>query len=227
MQILLRLVLAGLVLGLASCTTPGRVHPMATLNTQQPDGEFPGWKSFSEKPGTATGDVWRLGKDGVLVCQGAPRGYLQTERNYTNFKIELDWRFPAGSTQSNGGLLVRKTGDDSIWPKSLEIQLNQKQAGDFWGIRAFTYTGPEDRYNVLTNTQFGTLRHLKKYRDMEKPAGQWNHFEGLVEGDTAKQWINGVGVNKAVGCDVVSGKILLTAEGQEIHFRNVRITPLP
>jgi hypothetical protein len=38
--------------------------------------------------------------------------------------------------------------------------------------------------------------------------------------------INGQEVNRATGCDVVPGKICLTAEGDEIHFRNVRLSPI-
>jgi hypothetical protein len=39
------------------------------------------------------------------------------------------------------------------------------------------------------------------------------------------QKVNGAVVNRATGCDVVPGKILFTSEGQEIHFRNVRLVP--
>ena len=38
--------------------------------------------------------------------------------------------------------------------------------------------------------------------------------------------INGELVNETTRCDVVAGKICLTAEGNEIHFRNVRIKVL-
>jgi hypothetical protein len=34
-------------------------------------------------------------------------------------------------------------------------------------------------------------------------------------------------VNQATGCEVVPRKILLTAEGQEIHFRRLTVQPLP
>ena len=61
---------------------------------------------------------------------------------------------------------------------------------------------------------------------MEKPAGQWNQYEITADGDTVTLTINGKVVNRATGCDVVPGKILLTAEGDEIHFRNVRVRPI-
>lgn len=215
------------VLLAAGCVSLPRPQPVAVLNAQPADGEFAGWKSFTETAGARTADTWRLDTNGVLVCAAGPRGYLFTEREYTNFKLEFEYRFPAGATEGKGGVLARMTGDHAVWPKSFEFQLNQGEGGDFWGIRGFTYAGPEARYKVVTSSPYGTLRHLKRTRNMEKPAGQWNHCEVTIIGDTAVQKVNRVKVNEAVGLDVVAGKILITAEGQEIHFRNLKLTPLP
>jgi hypothetical protein len=195
------------------------------LTEQGPDREFPGWKSFHETPGTRTAEVWQLQPDGVLICKGKPRGYLYTERDYQDFTLQFEWRYPPGATNSNGGALVRMTGEHSIWPRCLEFQLNQNQAGDFWAIRGYEFTSTSEQVQVMTNASFGVLRHLKRQADREKPAGEWNQFEGVVDGGTVIQKANGAVVNRASGCDVVPGKILFTSEGQEIHFRNVRLVP--
>ncbi len=197
------------------------------LQRQALDGEYPGWRSFSEKSGTPTGDVWRLQPNGVLVCKGTPRGYLYTEETFSNFVLQFEWRYPAAATNSNGGALVRLTGEHAIWPKSLEFQLNMGQAGDYWALRGYAITGPAGRVQTITNSSFGMLHHLKRFADLEKPVGEWNRFEGLVQGDTILQTVNGVKANEATGCELSGGKILLTAEGQEIHFRNVRLVPRP
>jgi hypothetical protein len=160
-----------------------------------------------------------------MICKGTPRGYLYTERDYQDFNFEFEWRYPPGATNSNGGALVRMTGGHGIWPRCLEFQLNQHQAGDFWAIRGFEFTGPADKLQVMTNDAFGVLRHVKRQADREQPAGEWNRFEGIVDGGTVIQKVNGTEVNRATGCEIVPGKILFTAEGQEIHFRNVRLTP--
>lgn len=199
--------------------------PVALLTEQQADGEFAGWKSFHETAGTRTAEVWRLQPDGVLVCRGRPRGYLYTEQEYTDFTLEFEWRHPAGATNSNGGVLVRMTGEHGIWPRSLEFQLNLGQAGDFWALRGYEFTGPAGRVQTMTNAAFGVLRHLRRQADAEKPAGEWNRFEGSVSGGTVVQKVNDVTVNEATGCEAVAGRILLTAEGQEIHFRNLRLAP--
>jgi len=197
------------------------------LAPQTAAGEIPGWRSFHETPGTRTGDVWRLGADGVLVCKGQPLGYLLTEKDYTSFELSLEWRWPPGATPGKGGVLGRLTGPDKVWPKSLEFQLNAGQAGDFWGLDGYRLSGPAERLKVIEHPKFGRLTGLPRLSDAEKPAGQWNRYEIVVEGPTATLKINGQLVNRAEGCEGVPGKIALTAEGSEIHFRNVRIVSRP
>ena len=86
--------------------------------------------------------------------------------------------------------------------------------------------GPAARKKTLTHKQFGLLTNLKKAAAAEKPLGQWNRYEINVKGDTVTLVINGRQVNRATGCDVVAGHICLTAEGNEIQFRNVKLVPL-
>ena len=195
------------------------------LAKQTADGEIAGWKSFHEKTGTKTADVWCLQPNGVLVCKGLPKGYLYTEKKYTDFTIRFEWQYPAGATRSNGGVLVRMTGEHAIWPKCLEVQLNMGQAGDFWGLRGYLLSGPAERSKSVENPLFGPCRNLKRTAGVERTAGEWNQHEVVVAGDRVTQILNGALVNEATGCDVVAGKILVTAEGQEIHFRNVRLIP--
>jgi hypothetical protein len=204
--------------------TPG---PIPLLTTTGAEGEFPGWKSFHETPGTRTAEVWQLQPDGVLICKGKPRGYLYTEKNYQDFTLQFEWRYPTGATNSKGGVLVRMTGGHGIWPRCLEFQLNQDQAGDFWGIGGYEFNGPPGQLQVVTNAALGILRHLKRQGNPEKPVGEWNQFEGIVDGPRVTQKVNGAVVNQATGCEVVSGRILITSEGQEIQFRNLRLLPRP
>ena len=192
---------------------------------RQIDGELPGWKSFHESPGARTGEVWQLQADGVLICKGSPRGYLYTEREYKDFTLRFEWRYPVGANQSNGGVLVRMTGPHGIWPRCLELQLNRGQAGDFWAIGGYAVTGPIDRMKTITNSPLGTLHHIPRLADVEKPVGEWNEHEATVVGDSVVQRLNGMLVNQVTGCESIPGRILLTAEGQEIQFRNIRLYP--
>ncbi|MFA5189761.1 MAG: DUF1080 domain-containing protein [Verrucomicrobiia bacterium] len=220
---------------LALCLATGTVAAFAAdapaaseiqlIVSQAADGEIAGWRSFHEKAGTKTAEVWRLQSAGVLVCAGVPRGYLYTERDYADFELRFEWRYPRGAAKSNGGVLVRMTGEHCIWPKCLELQLNMGQAGDFWGLRGYALSGPAEPMKTMEHKLFGTCRNLKRLADLEKPIGEWNQHEAVVEGGTVTQKLNGTLVNRATGCETAAGKILITAEGQEIHFRNIRLIP--
>ncbi|MAD80185.1 MAG: hypothetical protein CMJ50_04975 [Planctomycetaceae bacterium] len=182
------------------------------------------WKVFRESSDV---DVISQHRDDVLVINPGPRGYLHTEQDFTNFVLKLEWRQLEDKKPGRGGVLIRMTGKDKVWPKSLEAQLNAGAAGDFWGLDGYALTGPSQRFKKLEHEQLGTLRNLQKTDDTEKPPGQWNLYEIVADGETVTIKVNGRTVNKATGCDVVAGKICLTAEGDEIHFRNVRLTALP
>ncbi len=183
------------------------------------------WRCFLEDPHASLADVWSV-QDGVLKCKGMPKGYIYTTKDYDDFVLKLEWRWPADKAPGKGGVLVRTTGPNKIWPKSLEAQINSPDAGDFWGLGGYALTGPADRSKSLEHPEFGKLTNVKKAVAAEKPAGQWNQYEIIARGHTVTLKINGKTVNRATRCETEPGKICLTAEGDEIHFRNIRLIPL-
>ncbi len=184
-----------------------------------------GWGCYLADADAEVSDVWRIA-DGVLVCKGTPLGYLYTKEVYGDFVLRLEWRRPAGKEPGKGGVLIRMTGAHQIWPRSLEAQLNWPDAGDFWGLAGYELSGPVERMRSVDHEKFGKLTNLKKTADWEKPAGEWNSYEIIAEGDTVTLLINGEQVNMASGCDTGAGRICLTSEGDEIHFRNVVVSCL-
>lgn len=219
------LVLTLLALPLVAARADDKLTGEIDLFKAKPGAEAVTWKAFSEDPDVKLEDVWTI-RDGTVLCRGTPKGYLRTEQVFTNFVLELEWRRPAGKKPGRGGVLVRTTGKDMIWPKCLEAQLNADAAGDFWGLVGYELTGPKDRTKSLESDQFGKLTNVKKAKDAEKPVGEWNTYEIIADGEVVTLVINGQEVNRATGCDVVAGGICLTAEGDEIHFRNVRLGPI-
>jgi len=199
-------------------------HVMFTVLTEAEDllakplGES--WKSFSEDSGSGLADVWTI-KDGVLTCRGTPKGGIYLDRELTDFTLQLEWRWPG--KEGKGGVLLRTTAPWKIWPKSLEAQINAGNAGDFWGLDGFSLDGPEERLKKLDHEQFGKLTNLERTDTVEKPAGEWNHYEIVAAGPVVTLKVNGKVVNKTTNCDVHPGKICLTAEGSEIEFRNIRL----
>jgi len=182
------------------------------------------WAFYSSEAETEMQDVWRM-EDGVLVCSGSPLGYLYSNEDFGDFVLKLEWRWPPDKQPGKGGVLIRMTGEHKIWPKSLEAQINAGDAGDFWGLDGYQLLGPPDRTRSLENEKFGKLTNVKKTQAVENPPGQWNTYEIISEADTVTLIINGTEVNKATGCAPKKGRIILTAEGTEIHFRNIELIP--
>lgn len=183
------------------------------------------WQAYHCEPIKGVSDVWQL-QDGILKCQGLPRGYLYTKKKYTDFVLKLQWRWPPEGKPGNGGVLFRTTGPNKVWPKCLEVQINNGGEGDFVGIDGYRFNGPDARFKIIDHEQFGEIRILSKTQAAAKPPGQWNEFEITAKGGTVTQRLNGKQVNQATDCDVVAGPILLTAENDPIQFRNIELTPL-
>jgi hypothetical protein len=179
-------------------------------------------RHFSEAPGTRLEQVWSV-TNGVLVCRGAPRGYLVLAEGLADFELSIEWLRPAGVKPGKAGVLLRVTGPDCIWPRSLEAQLNAGAAGDFWGLGGFALAGPAARLSRVDHAQFGKLTNLKRASDAERPVGEWNRYEIVARGGEVTLRVNGAEVNRATGCDAAAGALVLTAEGDEIHFRNIRL----
>jgi len=61
--------------------------------------------------------------------------------------------------------------------------------------------------------------------EVEKPAGEWNRLEVVVERDRITNILNGVIVNVGVDPSYTSGKIMIQSEGAELYVRRVDLYP--
>jgi len=179
-----------------------------------------GWKGFVPdliKDSKDPLSVWSV-KDGVLQCSGRPIGYIQTIELYDNFVIELDWRFDPAKGPGNSGVLLRVVGDDKVWPKSMEAQLESRSAGDFWNI---------DEVKATVDAKRTDGRHtVKLHETNEKPLGEWNHYRIVVNEGTIELWVNGLVQNIATSVEVTKGRIALQSEGAYIEFKNITLTKI-
>lgn len=188
-----------------------------------------GWHNFATPGKASTG--WSF-EEGTLVRTG-DGGDLTSDRYYTNFELELEWKVPPGG---NSGVIYR------IDPK----------ADTAWSYR----TGPEmqilddakhpDGKNPLTSA--GANYALNEApRGAVKPANEWNQARLVVNGTHVEHWLNGTRMvsyelgsadwearrakskfaNAPFYGRAKSGQIALQDHGNRVAFRNVRIKELP
>ncbi len=170
-------------------------------------------------------------RNGLLVSLGTPGGHLITDSLYENYRLEITYRFAA--KPGNCGVLVHASTPRALYgmfPKSMEVQMMHKQAGDFWCIREdISVPDMERRRGLKENWGIieGKERRIKNLTDSsEKSLGEWNNMKIECRNNTIKVWVNGDMVNYGTDCTVAKGAIALQAEGSEVEFRKVLLTPL-
>ncbi len=170
-------------------------------------------------------------REGNLVSLGQPNGHLITDARYGNYRLEVQYRF--AGTPGNCGVLVHASTPRALYemfPKSVEVQMNHGHAGDFWCIveditvpDMVARRGPQETWGI---TEGKARRILNLTDDSENPAGEWNTMVIECLGDAVKVWVNGDLVNYGTQCTATGGQIALQAEGSEVEFRKLSLTPI-
>lgn len=170
-------------------------------------------------------------RNGMLVSLGTPGGHLITDAAYQNFRLEIEYRF-AGKPGNCGALVFASTPRAlyDMFPKSIEVQMMHTNAGDFWCIEEDIVVpdmekrrGPKEKWGVNGNK----LRRIPNLTDgSEKPVGEWNKMTIECLGNSIKVWVNGDFVNYGYDATASKGQIALQAEGSEVEFRKVALTPI-
>lgn len=170
-------------------------------------------------------------RDGMLVSMGKPNGHIITDSIYSNFRLNIEYRF-AGEP-GNCGVLVYASTPRSLYkmfPKSIEVQMMHANAGDFWCIvedikvdDMIERRGPEEEWGI---TEGKKRRILNLTNGSENPVGEWNSMTIECLGNELKVWVNGDFVNYGYDATASSGQIALQAEGSEVEFRKVVLTPI-
>jgi hypothetical protein len=174
-----------------------------------------------------------LVRDGVLVSLGKPGGHLITEEEFSNYELVVEYRF--SKTPGNCGVLVHASTPRHLYkmfPQSIEVQMMHQNAGDFWCIgEDIEVPDMEKRRPRKDEKQkWGggpkDARRIIKLTDAEKPQGEWNTMKIVCKGDEVIVHVNDTLVNHGTKATATSGKIAIQAEGSEVEFRKVELTPL-
>jgi hypothetical protein len=170
-------------------------------------------------------------RNGLLVSLGTPEGHLITDSSYGNYRLDVEYRF--ASKPGNCGLLVHASTPRMLYgmfPRSIEAQMEHQNAGDFWCIgEDITVDNMEERRGEKKDwgVTEGKLRRIRNLTDgSEKAAGEWNVMRIECVGNTIKVWVNDDLVNDAYNCTVSKGQIAVQAEGAEVEFRKVVLSPI-
>ena len=168
--------------------------------------------------------VCKYNADSSLAVAGQPVSFLATKASYENYRLHVEWRWPAAAPKtSNGGILVHIASGpkDRAWPLSLQIQTKIKSVGDLLPMAGATFA---EKLTSAPSAATPILAHAAP--DSEKPFGEWNSCDLVCRGDTIEVTINGVLQNKITKATPAAGRIGFQLEGMPFELRQVRIAPL-
>lgn len=170
-------------------------------------------------------------RNGMLVSLGEPRGHLITDAGFHDYRLEIEYRFPA--KPGNAGVLVHASTPRALYamfPRSIEVQMESGNAGDFWVIlEDIRVPDMEQRRGPPADwgTTEGKARRIKNLTDSsEKPLGEWNTMVIEAVGRSIKVWVNGDLVNDGTDATADRGRIAVQSEGSEVEFRKLLLIPI-
>ena len=194
--------------------------------------DLDGWKvDVPHLDKNPNGKVPFIVRDGLLVSLGKPNGHLVHQEINQNYRLEVEYRFVG--KPGNCGVLVHASKPRALYkmfPKSIEVQMYHKNAGDFWCIvenikvpNMEKRRGAPEKWGITE----GKARRILNLTDgSENEPGQWNQMNIEVLDDEIKAWVNGDLVNHGYDCTAKKGKIAIQAEGSEVEFRKIDFTPI-
>ncbi len=211
-----------------ACNAPQKNTTVSLFNGKDLTGWHVDVPAMDENPDTINPFIVR---NGLLVSLGTPGGHLITDSIFQDYRLEVEYRF-AGEP-GNCGVLVHASTPRALYgmfPKSLEVQGMHENAGDFWCIVEDITTpnmderrGPKENWGITE----GKERRIQNLTDgSEKPLGEWNTMTVECVGSEIKVWVNGDLVNYGYNCTATKGQIAVQAEGSEVEFRKLDLTPI-
>jgi hypothetical protein len=211
-----------------ACTAGDESASVSLFNGTDLSGWHADVPAMDEDPGVKSPFLVR---DGLLVSMGEPNGHLITDSVYQNYRLDVEYRF--AGTPGNCGVLVHASTPRALYdmfPKSIEVQMFHENAGDFWCIvedisvpDMESRRGPKEEWGITE----GKKRRILNLTDgSENPPGEWNSMtiECLDRG--IKVWVNGDLVNEGYDCTASKGQIAIQAEGSEVEFRKLLLSPI-
>ncbi|MDR2844671.1 MAG: DUF1080 domain-containing protein [Puniceicoccales bacterium] len=198
-----------------------------------------GWRAYAKDNADASA-TWSVTPEGTLRATGTPWGYLQTTKSFRDeYTLMVQWRWAGPALPRddgtagvrNSGVFLHKQEKDAIWPQTIEAQLKEGNAGDFYitdiettelrALRTRALAG------VVDEAEREKAQNIRLVRasvlSNERPVGEWNTYTIHVSNGTVSLYVNGEYQNKVTGVSVKNGYICLQSEGAPIEFRNITL----
>jgi len=170
------------------------------------------WEYIIKGKAISPSDVFVM-KDGLLQITGVSTGYLRTRKTYTNYELNVEWRWT--KKLGNSGVLVHIQQKDSIWPVCYQVQQKADAAGDIICMNGLWA-------KECTDSVKFTVKKLLPSN--EKPMGEWNSMRIICKATTLKVYVNGILQNNLTGLTATKGFIGFQNEGTPLEFRKLTIT---
>ncbi|MET7971180.1 ThuA domain-containing protein, partial [Micromonospora sp. NPDC005305] len=170
-------------------------------------GATTGWSQAG--PGSFTN------ADATLTSVGGMGLYWYSARQFTTYSLKLDWRL-AGD--DNSGVFIGFPPSSDPWSavdNGYEIQIDPTDSPDRTTGAVYTFKSAD----------------LPARDAALNPAGEWNTYELLVEGERLQVFLNGVKINDFTNTDParsLAGHVGIQnhGTGDDVSFRNIRIKEL-
>ena len=184
-------------------------------------------------------------ENSAIHVSGKEMGYIVTKQEYKNYYLRAQFKWgegtfaPRAGQARDSGILYNIQGENKVWPRSVEFQINEGCTGDFWmtdgaaltGKDGKRVTGPAGSALKIDRFNKGEFKNVTGFRDptneLEKPHGEWNVVELVNQDGHVKQYVSGKLANEGTAAFPVTGKILFQSEGAEVYFRSIKLFPLP
>jgi hypothetical protein len=171
--------------------------------------------------GTTDGYVF---EDGIFVCKKDGGGRLLTDKEYADFVLRFEFKLEPGG---NNGIAIRAPEGGRLSRTGIEIQILDDTAARYKDLQPYQYHG----------SVYGMV---PAKRGHQKPVGEWNCEEILVQGTHFRVTLNGVAIVDAdlstidkpmdgyehPGRFRTKGFVGFMGHGTRAEFRNLRIKEL-
>lgn len=186
-------------------------------------------------------------------AEDAPFGVIMTEKSYGKFHLRFEYQWgekkfaPRKEKLRDAGLLYHCFGPKTIWPASIECQVQEGDTGDLvlitsramsWGHPRPAEARPGKGFPGRLPEHGGVLKalpvwtYLGRFPETDYQTG-WNVVEAIVHEDSyAVHKVNGavtsrlLDMRKPDGSLLKEGPLALQLEAAEVLYRNVEICEL-